>query len=508
MGVGHMFGTASLLGKVLVVLIIAHCNRTVSATLDLPSFDFHGRDRLWAFAPGKVCVEDGLLPPVWMAPFAKVQLRIVPDVAGAAEVLHKTSPPIILQTAALGRGCKFLADVHDSCSSRGFLPEAISAILSEVQGRFCEDCSINACASDVWRDLSPVCRSDEPCAPGGVAAPRFISVLPTGSGCVHLMQMPKVPGVVSHRTLLAWEQHWDMAALARVVCGLVLIRCAQVLRESSALHALLGALAPLALAWGATVGNIETAKLPAVVVMAMNAVMQAPATVVAVVVAVASVCGHLLARGARASQASSMLNMLIGVLAPLFGALGRQASVSLDDMSQHDPDDQLPMGWIAVVSTLVSSVALWGWMLASPEDPVGEVSFIIGHDGRRIDALLATPLSQRCLGFALTCTGCVLLLRSTHCEALSTIIFLAAFFWNDVAHFLMVRVAVVSAATCEDFREPISQKAFEAQGQSCTATAMAGLQRYLRENPWVIRNVADDSVNQLQRFSHCGCDAK
>lgn len=327
-------------------------------------------------------------------------------------------------------------------------------------------------------------------------------------GCIHVAQLPKLSSVNSHRTFLAWELRWDFSALMRLVCGFILVHSARVLRESSTLHAMVGALVPFAIARGAIGAGVEMARLPAAVSMAVTAMTQGSPFVTAALVTVASACGLLLARGVRAVQASSVLNVLIGLLTPLIGALGQQVSAQFDDTTGQDPEGQLSVGLILAAFGVTCSAALWGWLLASHDEPTGEVSFTIGHDGRRIDALPSPPILQRCLGLALSCTGCVVLLRSTHCEALSISVFLAAAFWDDLAHFAVTRLGGASAASCEDFREPISQKAFEAQGQSCTAIAMAQLQRHLRENPKVIRSVADSSVNQLHRFSHCGgCDA-
>merc|ERR1711967_163828 len=98
----------------------------------------------------------------------------------------------------------------------------------------------------------------------------------------------------------------------------------------------------------------------------------------------------------------------------------------------RDPYYDLPVGSLLalLLMAVVTCATFQGARLgqryfASPEEPTGDVEFIIGSDGRRIDILPPPPLSQRCLGWLLWTVGVALLLHCTNVDAVSAAIFAA-----------------------------------------------------------------------------------
>lgn len=292
----------------------------------------------------------------------------------------------------------------------------------------------------------------------------------------------------------------DFSVLTHIVGGFILIRHDRAIQEIPALHALMGALVPLAIAWLVTGRDIEAADLPdeaAMLWAPLVLVTQASLKVVLAMVAVASGGGLLLV---RALPPRSSLFVLLRLIVPLCG-LVKFANALLQEFITEDPTDPLPTAVVDSFFVLFISAVVSRCLLASPDHPVGEVSFTIGRDGRRIDTLPAAPLVQRWFGLALFYAGYGLLLFSTHHMAVSGVIFLTAVFFDDIVNIALSRA---SGGPREHFCEQLSQESFDAQTQTFTSTAVSELRNYIRQNPKVMRSVAGDRVNNLYLFSESG----
>lgn len=480
-------------GRVLVILVVCCMHSGSSTSL----FDFKGQTYLWVRNPGRACVEDNLLPPSWMAPFVQAHLRIA---ATNPSKYHETSPPIILQTIPSGRVCRFLSSKRNYCASRRQQQGAICLAISKLYVSFCEDCETEPCIRRAQRSAWPTCWPKEPCTVGGVEGPGFTAPLPVETKCIDLKQLPAVPGAVSRQALLAWEWRLDFSVLAHIIGGFILIRHDRAIQQIPALHALMGSLVPLATAWLVAGRNIEPADLPDEVSMLwapLVLVTQASLKVTLAMVVVASGGGLLLF---RALPPRSSLFVLLRLVVPLCGVV-KFANALLQEFITEDPNDLLPTAVVDSFFVLFIGAVVSRCLLASPEDPVGEVSFTIGRDGRRIDTLPAAPLSQRWFGLALFYAGYGLLLFSTHHMAASGVIFLTSVFFDDIVNIALSRS---SAGPREHFCEQISQDAFDAQTKTVSSNALSELRNYIRQNPKVMRRVAADRVNNLYLFSESG----
>lgn len=158
-----------------------------------------------------------------------------PDFTGARGAYLKVSPPTALRTAPMSASCEALSGLERWLASGGSWPAEFSQLASSLITTFCEDCSGSLCQQHV---------DQVQCADSAAAC--FAADLPPRGGCVHIDRLPHVPGAASRRTLLAWELSLDYWVFARIASGLLLIRSAWQLQESSLLHALLGAAGVLA----------------------------------------------------------------------------------------------------------------------------------------------------------------------------------------------------------------------------------------------------------------------
>merc|ERR1712224_252244 len=190
-------------------------------------------------------------------------------------------------------------------------------------------------------------------------------------------------------------------------------------------------------------------------------------------------------------------------------------------LSVRDPFLNMPIGWIA--ASIIFALALgtiligarWGLRcFASLPEPEGDAEFTVGHDGRRIDVLPATPWPQRCLGWLIWPLGIALLLQGTHMDACSvvlTLVVLCRHYVNSCFCRLFYKVEGGSLQP-GNLRPLMSAKAYEEEGQNHTAAALAKLRAHLQMHSELMKGVSRDSELSIRRFADgskhfdCACD--
>merc|ERR1711957_223083 len=183
-------------------------------------------------------------------------------------------------------------------------------------------------------------------------------------------------------------------------------------------------------------------------------------------------------------------------------------------LSYRDPFFDLPV--VLILSALAIFLAVCGAsyganmgmrVFASYPDPIGEVLFRIGSNGRRIDLWAPTPWPQWLLGVAIWLAGLLLLLTSTHVDSASAALTVLCIFYESIAHMLgMQAMAIGSTLTPHDLRPMMSRAAYEMEARTCTADAVAALRRQLQLQPHLVRCVREDSELRLRRFQEGGAD--
>ncbi|CAJ1336248.1 unnamed protein product [Effrenium voratum] len=178
----------------------------------------------------------------------------------------------------------------------------------------------------------------------------------------------------------------------------------------------------------------------------------------------------------------------------------------------RDPFLGLPIGWLFFLFLVFSCLVLvhLGAKLgvryfASLPEPEGEVDFLIGSDGRRVDLLPSTPIAQRVLGWAIWSLGVALLLCSTHSDICSLLITAGILLKDHLGHWLNTwQLWKQAELQPQDLHPLISEDQMRAQAAANTQQALAQLQQYLRENPLTVQSVREDSELRLRRFREDG----
>ncbi|CAJ1455670.1 unnamed protein product [Effrenium voratum] len=175
----------------------------------------------------------------------------------------------------------------------------------------------------------------------------------------------------------------------------------------------------------------------------------------------------------------------------------------------------LPIGWLFFLFLVFSCLVLvhLGAKLgvryfASLPEPEGEVDFLIGSDGRRVDLLPSTPIAQRVLGWAIWSLGVALLLCSTHSDICSLLMTAGILLKDHLGHWLNTwQLWKQAELQPQDLHPLISEDQMKAQAEPAAANtqqALAQLQQYLRENPLTVQSVREDSELRLRRFREDG----
>lgn len=144
----------------------------------------------------------------------------------------------------------------------------------------------------------------------------------------------------------------------------------------------------------------------------------------------------------------------------------------------------------------------------SPPEPVGEVTFFIETDGRRVDVLPPPPLSQRCLGSFIWLVGSLVVLLSTHSDYCSLVCLVLVHLKDFIINCFSGLCSNVfsSGLSPESLRPLISNTAYDEQGKMHTEKALAQLRAFMQVqgNNVVYDRLRDDSELRMRRFSD-GC---
>ncbi|CAK9094473.1 unnamed protein product [Durusdinium trenchii] len=339
--------------------------------------------------------------------------------------------------------------------------------LAAVLPSMCKDCTQRCAVKPIqWAD--------------NLAVP-----IPSSGGCVYISKFP--PNV--DRVHASWYLHLDLSVFIFLLLGIVFVFAWKPLRESVAFHAGLGG-----------VGSLIFITLMVLLWLSR------------------SVRGTL---HGSVPFGRSLTTLLAGALAFIPAARNALLAWTLrwlpapnwqSWLGLKDPIFDLPIGWLAFLLVIVSCLVLVHlgaklsvrYFAASPE-PEGDIDFIIGGDGRRVDLLPPVPVSQRMLGWGIWLLGVSFLLCSTHSDTCSLLITLVVLFKDYIEHvvrmWMMWRSVDVQP---KDIRSLISSDEMHSQASATTKAALAQLQQYVKEHPRAVLQVREDSELKLRRFREDG----
>jgi len=180
-------------------------------------------------------------------------------------------------------------------------------------------------------------------------------------------------------------------------------------------------------------------------------------------------------------------------------------------LSVRDPVFHLPVGYIAVVSlslatlgVVVAGANISTRYFASAPDPEGEIAFVIGSDGRRIDLLPPVPFPQWLFGWALWVIGAACLLNSTHVDGWSLALLVVALIPGRVIHAFITFGSLTATESPANLRPLISAADFRGQSEYSTRMALDALRAHLKANPDSFCSVREESELRLRRFADGG----
>lgn len=187
------------------------------------------------------------------------------------------------------------------------------------------------------------------------------------------------------------------------------------------------------------------------------------------------------------------LSMLIFVLIPAMRdgliSIVKPAGGAYAWVSLRDPVCDVPICKNIMLMLAFGSIAFGAnagiKYFASPPEVVGEVAFIIGADGRRIDDLPRAPWPQFFLSWALWLVGVLLLLFSTHSDVASLVVAAVVLIFEDWMLFFgwlwfvtMRRQRTARGPSGGTGR--LSASMYQEQGRQCTVQALTQLREHLR----------------------------
>lgn len=406
--------------------------------------------------PARLCVADSERPARWFWPFTQVRLRLELDMASRRSSQSSWIP---------GRGAAPAPPVvRTKVASRGFCRWFGPATAS-----LCQDCETVPCPerlSSIWGTRD------------------YALYLPPYGGCVHVQKLPE--GVTRARA--TWERPWDPLVCLKVAVGLCLVWYWLPIRESVAVHASIGGVGSLVFVFGVVLIWI---------VRELRGTLQGAVPFGRSLSALSTL---LLAFVPAARDA------LIGLVVP-DGSWDWRAWVTM-----RDPFFHLPVGAIASAATAllaVGTVTMGANIsmrhFATPPDPEGDVPFLIGADGRRVDLLPPAPLSQRCLGWIFWFLGIMVLLFSSHSDVASLLLVTYALSQEHLVHLVRQRLLELEPRCAPGSLRPlVSTAAFLDEGRRTTAAALNQLQDTIRARPDYVLSVREDTELRLRRFSDGG----
>ncbi|CAE7240837.1 unnamed protein product [Symbiodinium natans] len=434
--------------------------------------EFHGRDgerellSVTPERPERLCLRTFEQPPLYAWPVMQVYLGIQLKMT---EDSGTGSGNGLLGWLFPGQTSRLQLDVKTQ--PPGMLCRMAGSWLRKLMPGVCKDCS-SKCPARLHR------RGDQ-----------LAVFLPPAGGCVYIRKVPADVEQVS----VAWHWHLDLSVFAFLMIGLTLVLAWRPLSESSVFHAGLGGIGSLLLigimaafwifrsARGTVHGTIPFGR--SLTTLAAAAFAFIPA-----------------ARNVILSWAWRWLP------APEWRTW----------LSMRDPFFELPVGWLIfglVMLICLVLVQLGANMavryFASAPEPEGEVQFIIGGDGRRVDLLPPVPVSQRMLGWAIWLSGLGFLLSGTHSDACSVVIVAVVLFKDHALH--LVRTAKMwreAEVQPKDLHDLVSSSQMHAQANAATRDALEQLQKYLKEHPTAVQKVREDTELRLRRFSVDGAHVR
>lgn len=401
--------------------------------------------------PAKFCAVDADRPPWWAWPFAELRLRLQLEEAPADSEAYwrgRQAAPRFKRTGVPHRGfCDWLGP-------------AIAKV--------CMDCKEERCE--------------------GLARPilgtrDFAAYLPPRGGCVLVEQLPD--GVTRARA--RWEWNWDLFVPACLLLGFVLVDCWRELSASSTVHAAMGGVGSLAFV---------------AVMLLLWITRELRGTV-----------SNVVPFGGTLTALSMFFFTVIPTVREYLISSLWPASTSdwYAYLNARDPFFQLPIGWIVAVVVVLATCGTLSLganismkYFASAPEPEGDIPFVIGSDGRRIDALPPVPGPQWMLGWVFWLLGVVLLMFGSHSDTFSLAVFIVIFTKDQVAHLFQQSLMRQSGGSPGSLRPLISMSMFEEQKRHHTQLAIDALQSYVQAHPEAMRHVREESELRLRRFADGG----
>lgn len=171
----------------------------------------------------------------------------------------------------------------------------------------------------------------------------------------------------------------------------------------------------------------------------------------------------------------------------------------------HDPKYGFPQGQALLTGASIAG-GMSGIRLLKdgkiPEEPVGEIFFTIGRDGRRVDKLPAAtvPLLQYVFTAMLWMLGASLVLTSTAWPIANVFVFVVVLCWNWLLHFASCIAQWNQSSQPGQYTELISSEEVEMQMEKATAQALESLRVYLSRNPAAMQKVSSTAYDGLKRM--------
>lgn len=281
-----------------------------------------------------------------------------------------------------------------------------------------------------------------------------------GGGCVDFLASKHTASRIT------WEARWDIFVPLRVLIGVLLLKRAHRLAKCWAVQALvgivLGVLFVLSVAWHqGDVNDEDVAELA-------STIPRGPMTAV--------------------TQGYDFMSFALEKV-----------------LAWQDRKYGFPQGQALLIGATFAGAMAGIRILKDgpvPEDPIDEVMFTIGRDGRRVDSLppATVPFFQYLFTAMLWLLGASLLLTATAWPVANVFIFMLVVIWSWMVHCVSLVTQWLRSSQPGQYTELISSSEVEMQMEKATAQALDALRDYIQRNPSAMHKVSQTAFHGLKRM--------